>query len=111
MNSVIAVVKLGFNGNYDVYASLPSSLFSPYFPSSFPISFSFSLHFLKVLCTLLVVPSICDFGKSIWQAAWWGVATSDTPNATIVEHHVVAPIQIVTPIVFVVDMVCFNDVC
>ena len=76
-----------------------------------PISFSFSLHYLKVLCILLVIPSIFDFGKSIWQAAWWGVATADTPNATIVEHHVVAPVQIVTPIVLVVDMVCFDDVC
>ena len=80
-------------------------------PPSSPISFTLSLHFLKVLCTLLVVPSIFDFGKSIWQAAWWGVATADTPNATIVEHHVVAPVQIVTPIVFVVDMVCFKNVC
>ena len=33
------------------------------------------------------------------------MATSDTPNATIVAHEVVAPVQIVTPIVFVIDMV------
>ena len=59
----------------------------------------------KVLCTLLMVPSICDLGKSIWQAVWLGVATSDTPNATIVAHEVVAPVQIVTPTVFVIDMV------
>ena len=59
----------------------------------------------KVLCTLLMVPSICDLGKSIWQAVWLGVATSDTLNATIVAHEVVAPVQIVTPIVFVIDMV------
>ena len=38
------------------------------------------------------------------------MATSDTPNATIVEHHVVASVQIVTPIVFVVDMVRCSDV-
>ena len=81
-------------------------IFLPLSPSPFPF-----LSFLKVLCTLLVVPSICDFGKSVWQAVWWGVATSDMPNATIVEHHVVAPVQIVTPIVFVVDMVRCSDVC
>ena len=107
----------------------PSSLYptfcipplSPSSLSSFPLNPSFSsthslpsFHSsppgLKVLCTLLAVPSICDFGKSIWQAVWWGVATSDMPNATIVEHHVVAPVQIVTPIVFVMDMVRCSDV-
>ena len=37
------------------------------------------------------------------------MATADTPNATIVEHHVVAPVQIVTPIVFAMDMVRCSD--
>ena len=54
---------------------------------------------------MLMVPSVCDLGRTIWQAVWWGVAAADTPNATIVAHEVAAPVQIVTPIVFVIDMV------
>ena len=53
-----------------------------------------------------MVPSVCDFVKTIWQAAEWGVATPNISNVTIfLEHDVVAPVQIVTPIVFVIDMV------
>ena len=46
-----------------------------------------------------------DLGKSIWQAVWFGVGTEDTPTSDILSHEKVAVVQLVTPVVFLIDMV------
>jgi ABC-type multidrug transport system fused ATPase/permease subunit len=58
-----------------------------------------------VLCALLMVPAVMDLGKSIWQAVWFGVGTEDTPTSDILSHEKVAVVQLVTPVVFLIDMV------
>ena len=52
-----------------------------------------------------MVPAVMDLGKSIWQAVWFGVGTEDTPTSDILSYEKVAVVQLVTPVVFVIDMV------
>ena len=52
-----------------------------------------------------MIPAVMDLGKSIWQAVWFGVGTEDTPTSDILSHEKVAVVQLVTPVVFVIDMV------
>ena len=52
-----------------------------------------------------MIPAVMDLGKSIWQAVWFGVGTEDTPTSDILSHEKVAVVQLVTPVVFAIDMV------
>ena len=56
-----------------------------------------------------MVPAVMDLGKSIWQAVWYGIGTESTTVDDIAKHQKVAVVQLVTPFVFVIDMVSRNS--
>ena len=56
-----------------------------------------------------MVPAVMDLGKSIWQAVWYGIGTESTTVDDIAKHEKVAVVQLVTPVIFVIDMVSGNS--
>ena len=58
-----------------------------------------------------MVPAVMDLGKSIWQAVWYGIGSESTTVDDIAKHQKVAVVQLVTPFVFMLDMVRLKHNC